>query len=463
MNVFRVICSADEIATTYADTCRAISEYWDVPAANMQFVKNELDNSKVPASCNAAPSIISVKSGISFKNPEEYKASKTIEQKNEYHDSKIVGPGLNSVEQPRIIDKKNHEMANNDGFIKNELEAADESLLLLKDEHRASGNTRHAVHKVSSVMNRMASEQLANGSVSTGTSYSNGLEYSTCGSLNENVIFREDAGGSAYSVKNNSLGPYSESGYGSQTNGEKCRVISCKSSIKLASFKPQAYVNQYIHGGVAASAAAYLADLTSEEGKVSESLVAPNSKKTVVANIALQMKAFSLAALNFIWPSHEKKLMEVPRERCGWCIACKGAATNKKGCFLNLAASNAIKGSARNISSLRSLKPDGSHIPSVAAYIANMEESLHGLIVGPLLDVEYKQWWRKQVRDATSCRVLTILLLEVSFHNVLSTIFESAFLTACCKMMVLLLCSNWCLDFCLDHRLLIKKDMFDWH
>ena len=85
-------------------------------------------------------------------------------------------------------------------------------------------------------------------------------------------------------------------------------------SAKVSSFKPRAYMNLYTHGNVAASAAVNLAVLTSDEGKVSTSQLTTNLRKKMAADCALQVKAFSSPAAQFIWPSTEKKIMEVPRE-----------------------------------------------------------------------------------------------------------------------------------------------------
>ncbi|GJN13796.1 hypothetical protein PR202_gb00542 [Eleusine coracana subsp. coracana] len=170
------------------------------------------------------------------------------------------------------------------------------------------------------------------------------------------------------------------------------------------------------HNGpvVSASAAANLAIITSEEGKVPSSQLATNARKRMAADNALQLKAFSSAAAQFVWPSTEKKLMEVPRDRCGWCLACRSSATgNKKACFLNMATANAAKGSARVLSIMHVVKNSDSHFTSIVAYLANMEESLHGLLVGSLQDMQQKLRWHKQLQEASNCRTIIPLLLEL--------------------------------------------------
>ncbi|XP_042457401.1 DDT domain-containing protein PTM-like [Zingiber officinale] len=231
-------------------------------------------------------------------------------------------------------------------------------------------------------------------------------DISSCISTNESLTSRGDSGTSHVFNKGYAVGLSDGSRYGIQIRNEKTRN-------GRTSFNPQVYGNQYIHGDVAASAAANLVVLSTEEKRFSETHVSSNSRKTPAAIISLQMKAFTEATMYFLWPSFEKKLLDVPRERCGWCIACKGSITNRKGCFLNLAAANALKGSARNNTGFRPTKHCETHFPTIAAYVANIEETLHGLIDGALLDANYNLQWRRKIREASSCRVLKILLLEL--------------------------------------------------
>ncbi|XAR60083.1 hypothetical protein NMG60_11033325 [Bertholletia excelsa] len=180
-----------------------------------------------------------------------------------------------------------------------------------------------------------------------------------------------------------------------------------------SNFKPHTYINHYIHGDFAASAAANLAVLSSEENRVSETHALENRRKVMSANISLQVKAFSSAAIRFFWPNYEKKLVEVPRERCGWCLSCKAPATSKRGCLLNAAASNAIKGAMKVLAGLRHVKNGEGSLASIAMYVMFMEESLCGLTVGPFQRSAYRNQWRKQAEQATSYTAIKTLLLEL--------------------------------------------------
>ncbi|CAN4120421.1 unnamed protein product [Withania somnifera] len=180
-----------------------------------------------------------------------------------------------------------------------------------------------------------------------------------------------------------------------------------------SSFKPQGYINSYLHGDFAASAAASLAVLSSEEIRGSETRVADNRRKQMSASFLLQAKAFSSVAMRFFWPNTEKKLVEVPRERCSWCLSCKAPVASKRGCLLNAAASNAIKGAVKILSGLRPATGGEGSLPGISTYIMLMEESLTGLIGGPFQSTAFRKQWRKQAEQATSFSMIKSLLLEL--------------------------------------------------
>jgi hypothetical protein len=91
------------------------------------------------------------------------------------------------------------------------------------------------------------------------------------------------------------------------------------SLVCKASFKPNAYINYYVLGDIAASAAANLASRSVEDNKSVNRRA--SFKKTLSATILEQVKTFSKAPLKFCWPSYKKKSMEPPKERCGWCAS----------------------------------------------------------------------------------------------------------------------------------------------
>ncbi|XP_022752616.1 DDT domain-containing protein PTM-like isoform X2 [Durio zibethinus] len=180
------------------------------------------------------------------------------------------------------------------------------------------------------------------------------------------------------------------------------------------SFKPNAYVNHYIHGHLAATAAAKLAVLSSEESHISEANKSSSARKfTSTSNIFLQVKAFSSSASRFFWPSAEKKLLDVPRERCGWCHSCRASASSKKGCMLNSAVSTATKSVNKILVGFPPLKSGEGSLPSIATYVLYMEESLRGLVAGSFLSPDYRKQWRRKVEEASTCDAIKVLLLDL--------------------------------------------------
>lgn len=169
------------------------------------------------------------------------------------------------------------------------------------------------------------------------------------------------------------------------------------------SLKAQAYINHYAHGNYAASAAFAFVRL---KKKVS-------AYQSSESHANMQLKAFSLAPFCFFWPDSENKLVEVPRERCGWCDSCK-SPENKKGCFLNAAALNAIRGATKRNSAARTLKDGERNLFGIATYISNLEESLHSLTFGLFRSPAYRNTWRRQLEKAITCSEIKSLLLEVS-------------------------------------------------
>ncbi|CAJ1979192.1 unnamed protein product [Sphenostylis stenocarpa] len=198
-----------------------------------------------------------------------------------------------------------------------------------------------------------------------------------------------------------------------QAGFEKCErnVTNCFVYMGF-SYKPLSYMNSYIHGEFAASAAAKFALLSSEESR-SMGHVSDNQRKMASGNTYLQAKAFSLTASRFFWPSSEKKPVEVPRERCGWCISCKGPASSKRGCMLNHAALSATKSAIKMLAGFSPIRSVEGVLPSIATYIIYMEECLRGLVVGPFLSVSYRRHWRQRVEQAMTFSAIKPLLLEL--------------------------------------------------
>lgn len=193
----------------------------------------------------------------------------------------------------------------------------------------------------------------------------------------------------------------------------KGSVTSSAAAFMGLSYKPQAYINHYNHGEVAAAAAAKLSVLSSEESQGADVNKSGGRRKATSSDISLQAKAFSSIALRFFWPSAERKFVEAVRERCGWCHSCKAITSSKRGCMLNAAVSGAIKSAREIINGLPTIKNKDGSLSSIAAYILYMEVSLRGLVVGPFLNPSYRQQWCKKVEEASTLRAIKACLLEL--------------------------------------------------
>ncbi|XP_047328368.1 DDT domain-containing protein PTM-like [Impatiens glandulifera] len=267
----------------------------------------------------------------------------------------------------------------------------------------------NAVLPKQSKVDNMSSSSLVQQAYPFGLSYqrvqekSNSIEH-TSGSRNTNENSRTYVNGATVNVHSQAHmlnGPFS---------GKNHKYLSDCIYMGLQ-FKCHAYINHYTHGDFAASAAANLAVVMSEENRTSG--LQASDRKVVSASISLQVKAFSSASIRFFWPHSEKKLVDVPRERCGWCFACRAAVTSRRGCLLNAAASNAIKGATKILSGLRPVKSGEGSLPCIATYIMVIEESLFGLTVGPFQNANYRQQWRKELEQASTCKAIKSGLLEL--------------------------------------------------
>ncbi|KAI5068009.1 hypothetical protein GOP47_0017029 [Adiantum capillus-veneris] len=176
------------------------------------------------------------------------------------------------------------------------------------------------------------------------------------------------------------------------------------------------YMNHYVFGDAAATAAANLALMTGDEADRPEK--GTRKLRKTGTTIAEQVNAFCKAPARFCWPSLRKKLMEAPKDRCGWCFSCTSCM--KRGCLLNQAASQLAAGAARVSGGIRPGKYGCGHLPAVVGYILYMEEVLQSFLMGPWENVNFRKQWRKKLEQTSSfCDVKASLLdLEANLRSV---------------------------------------------
>jgi hypothetical protein len=172
--------------------------------------------------------------------------------------------------------------------------------------------------------------------------------------------------------------------------------------------KAMSYMNRYVLGDVSATAAANLTLATGDQNAAAKGL----KKKKVVTTIAEQVNAFLKSLPHFCWPSMKKKLVEIPKERCGWCFSCLSSL--KRGCLMNQAFGQLAAGAANVSGGIKPTKCGEGHLPGVAGYLLHMEESVHSLLQGPWENLQYRKLWRRKLEQASSVAEVRHALLNVS-------------------------------------------------
>uniref|UniRef100_A0A0E0BFB3 PHD-type domain-containing protein n=1 Tax=Oryza glumipatula TaxID=40148 RepID=A0A0E0BFB3_9ORYZ len=406
VKVVQILASSD----AYTDICRRMTEYWS-------HLLDIFQNERSKISKEVGGSLMSQSNILSTATPVKANNGSVQATLKDGQDSKMAV--LSQINAHQVMDNQFTLCSanNNEAFRQTPLAKTYVDNAYRNGAFGPSGTSSisHQSTSMVTVMPNRTQAQPAHGLIRPDLS---------CGSVIGNGMSRENIR-SSISARADLISPPYKSKPPVQLITEN---MSGGKPAKFSSFRPQAYMNLYNHGNVAASAAANLAILKSDEGKAPTSHLTTNQRKKLAADCALQVKAFSSAALQFVWPSTEKKVMEVPRDRCGWCLACQSSAGGtKKACFLNMATANASKGSARILSGMRLIKNSDSHFPSIVTYLSHMEESLRGLLVGSLQDVQRRQQWYNQLKDASNCGNIIPLLLELE-SNIRGVAFSTSWL-----------------------------------
>lgn len=381
--------SSVQHATMYSELCKRIIQYWEVPVDAASLTENtevgfRLANGVEEGSYSTSSQVILGKS-----------SHDTLELAGSSSGDMVV-PGLENIcEEPgsregSIVTLMEH---GHPGHRKMENDCTTEQALTLQ----VTNSVEQSKVETTGSVNQLADSSDLSRLKLTGTTGNNNYTNIGSGSTCIPAIMLSQARVANFSV-----------------SGKGCKNVANDCIYMGSSFKAQAYINHYTHGDFAACAASSFTILSSEENRVSAANAFENSRKMMAANISLQVKAFSSAAIRFFWPNSERKLVEVPRERCGWCLSCKATNQSKKGCLLNAAASNAIKGTMKILSGIRPVKSGEGSLHSMTTYMMFMEESLRGLTVGPFLSSAYRKQWCKEAEQALTCSTIKNLLLEVS-------------------------------------------------
>lgn len=397
--VLQALYSSVQYTALYSGICTSILQYWKIPENVLSLPKR-------------------VETGIHVANGPVDAVSCTVS----FH-----LPGMENHEVLDMVKGENHATSLNGISVENVAVSSHETMDTVPqtDLPVLQSNSNTAVKQVLPLIETKLPEQIKmepNMSTSSASQLADPsdlthhcladrstVDFAMCTSGNNMIYNSKHANG--VSLPANTFSQINEVSHG--VSGMRDRDSDLEYAYMGSSFKSHAYINHYSHGDFAASAAANLAILSVEENRVSQAHASDNRKKVMSADNLLQVKAFSLADIRFLWPSFEKKLVEVPRERCGWCHSCKAPVSSRRGCLLNSAALNATRGAMKIRAGLRLVKSGEGSLPSIATYILFMEESLRGLMVGHFLSASYRRYWRRQVEQASTCSALRSLLLEL--------------------------------------------------
>ncbi|CAI0452662.1 unnamed protein product [Linum tenue] len=377
-NVLRALCASEKHRLMYLEISKLIAKYWNIPQIAFcpaQVVEKDLEPALVKEELNI-PSASAPAWEISQRVPDVIKAENQTSSNGKISVSCV--DTLGEITTPA------------------EMHCSLSSINTTRTSDLDWASTK------------LPGQFKVDGTMSSTQADPSGVTHTTCNSANSDSSHVGRASGTSlptiisFGGKDANL---INSGTVGRYVGENVQYVG-------ASFKPKAYINHYAHGDFAALAAATLAALSPEETRASDVHKSSGTKKAS-ADILLQAKAFSKVASRFFWPSSEKKLMEVPRERCGWCHSCKLTTNSKRGCMLNSAGLILTKSAMKIINSLRpTIMGDGS-LPSISTYIMYVGDALSGLTIGPFLSASYKKQWLKRVEVASTCSAIKGPLLEL--------------------------------------------------
>ncbi|CAI9105531.1 OLC1v1004470C3 [Oldenlandia corymbosa var. corymbosa] len=380
-NVLQLLLSSTEHIVTYSEICKAIIQYWEIPD-DIFSITQAYGTAKQSANEDVKSSMPSSIMPLGLTSHYAPEAIQNVDIGNSGNMSK---DSLVAFNFPDHVGQIGYDSSNSE-------QVAPFTNILKLEDNEVKGATATFPFACDAVL----SDSMGNGKSGPATCKMESI----AGNCGENV--NEPSIRPKLTIRIKGI----KSGSG-KSDGNSSSITYMGSS-----FKVQGYVNNYLHGDFAASAAANLSVLSSEENQVSGSN-SSERRRLISANISLQVKAFSSAAVRFFWPHTEKKLIEVPRERCSWCFCCKAQVVSKRGCLLNAAASNATKSAMKTISCLRNVKGGDGVVPGIAMYVMFMEESLCGLTVGPFLSPEFRSQWRRRMEKANNCSAIKLLLLEL--------------------------------------------------
>ncbi|XP_022847458.1 DDT domain-containing protein PTM isoform X1 [Olea europaea var. sylvestris] len=166
------------------------------------------------------------------------------------------------------------------------------------------------------------------------------------------------------------------------------------------------YVNFYEFAWTTSSVVEALMRKSSE--KTSEKII--RSEEEVITG---QLKVISSKSAYLCWPNIQNLIAKSRKEKCGWCFTCQGPEEERDCLFIVNENGPAVENFTSEVLGFRSRKNMKSHLIDVMCQIICTEDRLQGLLLGPWLDPQYSELWRKSVLGVSDIASLKSFLLKL--------------------------------------------------
>ncbi|XP_057456747.1 DDT domain-containing protein PTM isoform X2 [Lotus japonicus] len=126
--------------------------------------------------------------------------------------------------------------------------------------------------------------------------------------------------------------------------------------------------------------------------------------------ISDQAKAIMKKSTNFCWPSIQNLNAAAQKEKCGWCISCKGV-NDDRDCLVNSVVKPVCELSKSNSGGLQPMRIQNGHLREIICQIFSLEVRLRGLLLGPWLNLHQTNIWHKDLLKTSDFAAVKRLLL----------------------------------------------------
>ncbi|KAL7084603.1 hypothetical protein ACP275_14G232700 [Erythranthe tilingii] len=198
--------------------------------------------------------------------------------------------------------------------------------------------------------------------------------------------------------------------FGEGKNISSANYVCASSTINSTAIGSQVpcgthYVNCY---EFAQTASSIFRELTAK----STDKTIEGAKRSAEENVSGQLKLIFNRFAQFSWSNMRNSNVTSGKEKCGWCSYCKVPEDEMDCSFVMNDNFPALENFTTESLDIGSTKRKN-HLIDVMCHIICMEDHLQGLLVGPWLNPNYSQLWRKSVLGAADLGSIKTLLLEL--------------------------------------------------